>query len=452
MRKGLPLAGLSLASSVALWSAATAVAEPATKNAPQPPVPAEATAAPTAQRNGVRIEIKVPEVPGLTVPAQSKSWPKTLPEAEAEKEAAGKPPAAWPAEEVAAAKARCTAILKRIHAIAIPEEPIKDGICGTPAPIQLISIGKNPEVALSPPAIVNCEFAEALQTWMDGEVQPLAKKHLGTNIIKIEVMSSYSCRNAYGRAGNRLSEHALANALDIRGFVTASGKTAYVLEDWGTPQREILARLAAEKARAAKALAAAEAAEKARTAEAEAVSKTAKVQPATKPDANAAIAKAPPAAAVPDEKTRAARALAEAEAAVRSAEAAHRAAQKTGSITPRITPRLSIAPETGEEDGSGPADQDGEETGFSISPSHLGGPKVQVKVQINTGKAAAADANATGSKPAATDGTRTEAFLHAVHAAACQRFGTTLGPEANAAHRNHFHVDMAPRKSTKICD
>jgi len=43
-------------------------------------------------------------------------------------------------------------------------------------------------------------------------------------------------------------------------------------------------------------------------------------------------------------------------------------------------------------------------------------------------------------------------FLHEAHAAACRIFGTTLGPEANADHRNHFHVDMAPRTVTKICD
>ena len=30
--------------------------------------------------------------------------------------------------------------------------------------------------------------------------------------------------------------------------------------------------------------------------------------------------------------------------------------------------------------------------------------------------------------------------------------GTTLGPEANEAHRNHFHVDMAERTIKKICD
>lgn len=33
-------------------------------------------------------------------------------------------------------------------------------------------------------------------------------------------------------------------------------------------------------------------------------------------------------------------------------------------------------------------------------------------------------------------------FLRALHASACRRFGTTLGPEYNSAHHNHFHFDM----------
>lgn len=32
-------------------------------------------------------------------------------------------------------------------------------------------------------------------------------------------------------------------------------------------------------------------------------------------------------------------------------------------------------------------------------------------------------------------------FLRVVHQSACKRFGTTLGPEYNAAHRNHFHLE-----------
>jgi hypothetical protein len=44
-------------------------------------------------------------------------------------------------------------------------------------------------------------------------------------------------------------------------------------------------------------------------------------------------------------------------------------------------------------------------------------------------------------------------FLHAIHQSACKIFGTVLGPEANKAHRNHFHVDMAERiKDIKICE
>ncbi|WP_236672203.1 extensin family protein [Croceicoccus sp. YJ47] len=40
------------------------------------------------------------------------------------------------------------------------------------------------------------------------------------------------------------------------------------------------------------------------------------------------------------------------------------------------------------------------------------------------------------------NGSRAEReFLRAVHQSACKRFGTTLGPDYNAAHRNHFHVE-----------
>jgi len=32
-------------------------------------------------------------------------------------------------------------------------------------------------------------------------------------------------------------------------------------------------------------------------------------------------------------------------------------------------------------------------------------------------------------------------FLRTVHASACKRFGTTLGPQYNAAHKNHLHLE-----------
>lgn len=41
------------------------------------------------------------------------------------------------------------------------------------------------------------------------------------------------------------------------------------------------------------------------------------------------------------------------------------------------------------------------------------------------------------------------AFLRDVHEGACDLFGTTLGPDYNAAHRDHFHVDMRGWKSCR---
>jgi hypothetical protein len=48
--------------------------------------------------------------------------------------------------------------------------------------------------------------------------------------------------------------------------------------------------------------------------------------------------------------------------------------------------------------------------------------------------------------------TTTEAtFLKRLHHGACSVFGTVLGPEANEAHRDHFHLDMKERKGASIC-
>ncbi len=34
-------------------------------------------------------------------------------------------------------------------------------------------------------------------------------------------------------------------------------------------------------------------------------------------------------------------------------------------------------------------------------------------------------------------------FLRVIHTSACKRFGTTLGPAYNAAHRDHLHVELS---------
>jgi hypothetical protein len=41
------------------------------------------------------------------------------------------------------------------------------------------------------------------------------------------------------------------------------------------------------------------------------------------------------------------------------------------------------------------------------------------------------------------------AFLQTVHASACKRFGTVLGPQYNAAHHDHFHLELSSRGTCK---
>lgn len=136
----------------------------------------------------------------------------------------------WTDVEVAAAKAKCTVLLSGIRLDFEPLPPIQRGLCGTPAPILLRSLGVAPKVELDPPAIVSCDLAKALSEWVDA-VQAEAKELLGSAVVKLHA-SSYACRNIYNGAKPPLSQHALANALDVRGFVLSSGEQITVREDW----------------------------------------------------------------------------------------------------------------------------------------------------------------------------------------------------------------------------
>ena len=60
--------------------------------------------------------------------------------------------------------------------------------------------------------------------WISKTLQPQAKAILGTQVVKLHNATSYSCRNRYGGETTPLSEHALANALDISEFVFEFGR------------------------------------------------------------------------------------------------------------------------------------------------------------------------------------------------------------------------------------
>ena len=100
--------------------------------------------------------------------------------------------------EISAAKTACDAALKGVAIDYQPLPPIQEGICGTPAPILVKSIGSDPAVAIDPPATMNCALAAGLAKWLEAKVQPEANAVLHTKVVKLRNATSYSCRNRYG--------------------------------------------------------------------------------------------------------------------------------------------------------------------------------------------------------------------------------------------------------------
>ncbi len=142
-----------------------------------------------------------------------------------------RPTVAWKDPAVDAARSACAKMLDGLDLDYEQLDPIKKGLCGAPAPIKVRSIGKDPAVVISPPATMTCKLAVTLHAWFKDTVQPSAAE-LGTSLVKIRNASSYKCRNRYGRTDTRISEHALANALDISEFVFASGRNIKLLGNW----------------------------------------------------------------------------------------------------------------------------------------------------------------------------------------------------------------------------
>ena len=79
------------------------------------------------------------------------------------------------------------------------------------------------DVSLTPAAIVNCSMARALARWTANAVVPAARKYLGREVIAFSVAASYVCRHQ--ASGKKLSEHAFANAIDIKAFTFDDGTT-----------------------------------------------------------------------------------------------------------------------------------------------------------------------------------------------------------------------------------
>lgn len=104
-----------------------------------------------------------------------------------------------------------------------------------------------------------------------------------------------------------------------------------------------------------------------------------------------------------------------------------------------------------------PATAGGASTTTKPAPAISG--KVLTRAGLSLGKPPAQKPETTALRPSAPVGgvealkpTTATAFLTSLHQGACREFETVLGPEANEAHRNHFHFDLSPLRNQAYCE
>ena len=109
-----------------------------------------------------------------------------------------------------------------MHALPAIEGP---GACGATDVVRLeavVTLDRR-RIALNPPAVLRCSMAEALVRWLREEAAPLVAER-GAPPASLTTATSFECRGRNRVAGGKPSQHGLANALDIRGFMLADGK------------------------------------------------------------------------------------------------------------------------------------------------------------------------------------------------------------------------------------
>ncbi|MGH6771724.1 MAG: extensin family protein, partial [Xanthobacteraceae bacterium] len=132
-------------------------------------------------------------------------------------------PAAPPAKPAPSA---CRLRLKPMLAVAPSIDPIDGpGQCGHTdlVRLEMVILPDQSRVAISPPATLQCEMAEAIVHWVRDDLS-LLTLGLGSPLRSIQNYASYHCRGRNNIAGAPISEHGKGNAIDIRSVRLADGR------------------------------------------------------------------------------------------------------------------------------------------------------------------------------------------------------------------------------------
>jgi hypothetical protein len=163
--------------------------------------------------------VPLPKPRPLEAPPPKSEAPATAPEVKDAEKPAEPAPAPQPSV--------CRLALTEAIAIApsIPDIHGPGGCGGVDlVRLEAVVLPDRRQVAVKPAAILRCTMASAIAAWVRTDIAPLAER-LGSVIAGLDNFDSFECRGRNRIAGAMLSEHGRANALDVRSFKFADGRT-----------------------------------------------------------------------------------------------------------------------------------------------------------------------------------------------------------------------------------
>jgi hypothetical protein len=133
--------------------------------------------------------------------------------------------------EVTSAPTDCDGRLGKIAVFEPLPRLIGPGACGGGDMVQLdaVMLAGGSRVELRPAPVLRCEFAESVAGWLRDEAAPRVGK-IGTVLKTVETYGDFECRGRNRVAGAKVSEHGKGNAVDLRKFILADGRTLSLVD------------------------------------------------------------------------------------------------------------------------------------------------------------------------------------------------------------------------------
>lgn len=119
-------------------------------------------------------------------------------------------------------------------------KPIKGKLrgCGIAEPVRIRIVS---EILLSQLALMDCETAVTLKTWLENTAKP-AFTDQGGGLKGLRISGHYACKTQNNQSGARLSAHARGRAIDISSFILMDGTVITVREGWANNETSTVMR------------------------------------------------------------------------------------------------------------------------------------------------------------------------------------------------------------------